>query len=224
MKTPDKKRGVRPSEMKVNKPGHNVVQLAATTPKGRNEILIATDLVTKAYNDDPFATPAEVKQRVCQVLVDDLGISDIRAVQLYTGATNSMIPFLSSGEKIVQADAQLDNLMKIASKELYRTLYDRNGNAISEEFNFKVMDSITKAQKVKLDTLMKAQSNIILAQKQNHQEDKDFDLSSMERDQLERFVAGELVEHPDLVDNIIGRLEDKSNVIDIGFVDEISEE
>jgi hypothetical protein len=154
-------------------------------------------LIQSAWGDNPFGKESDIKQQVCGKYLSECGESAAKVSRWYYAAQHAVMPFLNSGEKMARADAQLDALAKIASDNLY----DEEGQLRSD-----VMGACIKAITGKMGILTKVQSNLIAANKEKENKDggEAFDLAKADRDQLERFVAGELMDNPEIVDRILG--------------------
>jgi hypothetical protein len=66
---------------------------------------------------------------------------------------------------------------------------------------------------------------LILAQKESQQtkEAKDFELSHADTEQLERFVTGEIKDHPELIEKIFNKVTDKIPMELKGFHEELND-
>jgi hypothetical protein len=76
-----------------------------------------------------------------------------------------------------------------------------------------------------MNTLVKVQANLISAQREsnNQQEQKDFNLQNAEIEQLERFVSGEIKDHPELIEKLLSKIDSKDNIEINSFHEEYKE-
>jgi hypothetical protein len=132
---------------------------------------------------------------------------------------------MNSGEKMLRTDALIDALILQAKDNLYETVYSKEGDAVGEKFSTSVMDSIIKAASLKMNTLVKVQANLISAQREsnNQQEQKDFNLQNAEIEQLERFVSGEIKDHPELIEKLLSKIDSKDSIEINSFHEEYKE-
>lgn len=162
---------------------------------------------------NPKLSSKELKQAVIQIAVNREGINDLTAERLYRGCQHTLFPWLKSGEKFLKTDALVDSLIQKAEENLFKKVRDRNGQVVLDEngeeavrFDSSVMDSIVRALKLKMDSLLKGQMNMIAAQREVVLADEkdSFDIQSSDEKQLEKYVLGEIGQHPDLVERILG--------------------
>ena len=183
-----------------------LIRLAANSEQKTKNIFAITQLIQEEAEENPFLSRSKLKQKVSERAMAELELTEMQTVQAYNAAANVLLPFMNTGEKVAQSDAQLDALGRIASENLFRTVRDKEGNAIDTEFDPKVMDSITRALKVKLDVLTKSQKNLIDAQKvmgDQQIEQEKLNLGIANRDELERFVNQELMQNPEFASILI---------------------
>lgn len=180
-----------------------------------DQLLKTCELFNEVYAENPFATRKEVTNIVGKKLLNDNIVDSVEmANKLVTTARNLVVPFFASGEKIAQADAQLDHIAKVAKDNLFKPIYTKDGDKVDEVFDPAAAGACTNALKTKMDILLKSQKNVIDAQKEtfkdpNKQSD-DVVLQDAEREQLERFVASEMMEMPELtghIEHIIDKIE-----------------
>lgn len=197
---------------------------ASRSEEQSKQIMLCAELITAAFNENPFATVNEVKQKVCTCLEKDFKLKPYNIKQIYTAAKDVVIPYMSSGEKIAQADAQLDYLAKEASKNLYQMQIDKQtGAPMGEVFSPQVANSITQAIKTKADILLKAQKNVLDAQKQaqdSRKEDRDLNLGQANREQLQNFLKQKLMANPELAAEMIRKKEEQANAHNKNFYGE----
>lgn len=165
---------------------------------------------------NPKLSSAELKKTVIQIAIEREGINDLAAERLYRGCQHTLFPWLKSGEKFLKTDALVDSLIEKAEQNLFKRIRDREGQLVFDEdgneaveFNHAVMDTIVRALKLKMDALLKGQMNMIAAQKEvviADEKDK-FDIHSSDEEQLQKYVLGEIGQHPDLVERILGTME-----------------
>ena len=194
-----------------------LLQIASKSEQSTDHVLTTADLITKAFNDDPFASTGQIRHKVCKCLVDDFKMHPNQALSYYHAAKDIVLPFMASGEKIAQADAQLDHIAAHAAKNLYRTLYDSKGQILeTEHFDSKNAVAAVSAIKVKADLLTKTQKNVIEAQKNASEEhrERDLNLGQANREQLENFLKQKLLTNPELATQIIKKKEAETSVAD----------
>ena len=183
----------------MRKPRHTVARKIVESSVGEehDHVLNMVRLIQTAWGDEPFGKESDIRQKVCAAYLEESRECASKVSRWYYAAQHAVMPFLNSGEKMARADAQLDALAEIASQNMY----DEKGQLRSD-----VMGACIKAITGKMGILTKVQSNLIAANKEK--DDKGggeaFDLAKADRDQLERFVAGELMDNPEIVDRILG--------------------
>lgn len=183
---------------------------ASKNPEHTEQIMLCAELITTAFNEDPFASKSEVQQKVCTTLEKEFKLKPYNIRRIYMAARDVVLPFLQSGEKIAQADAQLDKLASEASKNLYQTQYDKDGNPIGEAFAPSVANAAIQAVKTKMDILIKTQKNVLDAQKQaadQRKDEKELNLGQANREQLQNFLKQKLLNNPELAAEIIKKNE-----------------
>lgn len=187
-----------------------MLQIASKDKNHVDFVLKAAEMITIAFNEDPFASQFDVRKRVCEELVKELKLRPDQAMQFYSSAKDVVIPFMSSGEKIAQADAQLDYIGKQAKNNLMQTKFNSQGEALEEAFNPAVANVVIQAIKTKTDMLIKTQKNVIEAQKtaSEQQVDKELNLGQADRTQLENFLKQKLLNNPELAQQIIKKREE----------------
>ena len=193
------------------------------------KILVVANYINIESACDPFASSIDIKQKVCQKVMSEMQVTDIMALKLYSAAANIVVPFLASGQEYVKMNAQLDALAQKAKDHLYKKqkTFDKEGVLINEEvvFDPKVMDSIVKAIKVRSDNLTKTQGNIIKAMSsetsKGSSKNNGFEIEDAEREELERFIAGEINECPELI-NLL--MESKEEIGEKNFHDAFDSE
>ena len=168
--------------------------------------------------ENPFISAPDLKAETVRRAIE-AGINDMEAERIYRAASQVVVPFMKSGEIKLRADALIDGLVKQASNHMMEDVYDRNGFVIGQKFSSNNMNAITKALNVKLQTLTKIQSNLILAQKETAdiKDTKDFRISDADKDQLERFVGGEFIDNPEIVEMLISQSDNKEFINIKGF-------
>ena len=160
--------------------------------------------------NEPFLKPSELRQKTIKAIIDQ-GYDDIETTRMYDAAIHQAIPFFSTGEKLVQGDKQLDEIARIARKELYQQSFDKEGNPLGKRFDSNVANVVIKAVKSKLDILTKMQANVIAAQNKNqrHELGDDFRIEDADREQLLKLVDGDLIDHPDLVAKLMNQKQEQ---------------
>lgn len=179
------------------------------------------DLINEVAVQNPAMIPRQQDKIVLAKAIEE-GCEEMQAARYLRTARQVLIPFLDSGGTYTRATALLDSLVEKAHTHLMEEVYDKDGNSLGQRFSANNMNAITKALAVKLQTLTKIQSNLIMAQKESPGagiENKDFDIEDAEREQLERFVSGELMENPEIIEMIINRNSSK-NIIEMKNFDE----
>lgn len=189
-----------------------MVALCSEDDDRRDLLLDTVERINRITEEQPFIKPKETKEAVVKYLMKQ-GVGDMEALRLYNAARNQMIPFFASGEKLAQADAQLDSIAREAQKNLYKDKYvaTKEGPVlVGKEFDSNSASVVIKAVKGKMDTLLKAQSNVISAQRKEEEmsDKKEFTIEDADREQLERLVAGDLMDHSDLVDKLLNQGQD----------------
>jgi hypothetical protein len=174
--------------------------------------------------DNPLITQKQLRNKTIQDAIDN-GMDPMMAERYYRAASQVIIPFMNSGEKLLRADALIDGLIAQANKNLIVDVYGKDGQVVGTKFSADNMNAIVKALHVKLQTLTKVQHNLILAQKESQQtkEAKDFELSHADTEQLERFVTGEIKDHPELIEKIFNKVTDKIPMELKGFHEELND-
>lgn len=192
-----------------------MLKLASQDDEDHKKVFHCIKLMEEITAENPFiSSPALRAETIKRAM--EYGMTDMEADRMYRAGSQVVVPFLKSGEKILRSDALLDALVAKAQNHLMEDVYDRNGAVVGEKFSANVMNAITKALGVKLQTLTKVQGNLISAQKESGdiKDDKEFKISEADKEQLERFVGGELMENPEIVEMLIRQSDDK-DVIDI---------
>lgn len=186
---------------------------ASKSSEKTDQIMLCADLITAAFNEDPFATANQVKQKVCTSLEKDFKLKPHNIRQIYIAAQDVVLPFLASGQKIAQADAQLDKIAQEAAKNLYQAVYDKQGNMIDEVFSPATASAATSAIKTKMDILLRTQKNVLDAQKQaadQRREEKELNLGQANREQLQNFLKQKLMNNPELAIEMIKKKEEQA--------------
>ncbi len=198
--------------------------MANQSPDEQENVWLIVRLMETITSENPFIKPAELKKKVIKSATDN-GLDSMLAERYYRSAQQNVVPFMNSGEKMLRTDALIDALILQAKDNLYETVYSKEGDALGEKFSTSVMDSIIKAASLKMNTLVKVQANLISAQREsnNQQEQKDFNLQNAEIEQLERFVSGEIKDHPELIEKLLSKIDSKDNIEINSFHEEYKE-
>jgi len=199
--------------------------MANQSPDEQENVWLIVRLMETITSENPFIKPAELKKKVIKSATDN-GLDSMLAERYYRSAQQIVVPFMNSGEKMLRTDALIDALILQAKDNLYETVYSKEGDAVGEKFSTSVMDSIIKAASLKMNTLVKVQANLISAQREsnNQQEQKDFNLQNAEIEQLERFVSGEIKDHPELIEKLLSKIDSKDNIEINSFHEEYKED
>ena len=199
--------------------------MANQSPDEQENVWLIVRLMETITSENPFIKPVELKKKVISASTDN-GLDSMLAERYYRSAQQIVVPFMNSGEKMLRTDALIDALILQAKDNLYETVYSKEGNALGEKFSTSVMDSIIKAASLKMNTLVKVQANLISAQRENNnqQEQKDFNLQNAEIEQLERFVSGEIKDHPELIEKLLSKIDSKDNIEINSFHEEYKED
>ncbi len=199
--------------------------MANQSPDEQENVWLIVRLMETITSKNPFIKPAELKKKVISASTDN-GLDSMLAERYYRSAQQIVVPFMNSGEKMLRTDALIDALILQAKDNLYETVYSKEGDALGEKFSTSVMDSIIKAASLKMNTLVKVQANLISAQREsnNQQEQKDFNLQNAEIEQLERFVSGEIKDHPELIEKLLSKIDSKDNIEINSFHEEYKED
>jgi hypothetical protein len=207
-----------------NKYSNKILKMANQSPDEQENVWLIVRLMETITSENPFIKPAELKKKVISASTDN-GLDSMLAERYYRSAQQIVVPFMNSGEKMLRTDALIDALILQAKDNLYETVYSKEGNALGEKFSTSVMDSIIKAASLKMNTLVKVQANLISAQREsnNQQEQKDFNLQNAEIEQLERFVSGEIKDHPELIEKLLSKIDSKDNIEINSFHEEYKE-
>jgi hypothetical protein len=207
-----------------NKYSNKILKMANQSPDEQENVWLIVRLMETITSENPFIKPAELKKKVIKSATDN-GLDSMLAERYYRSAQQIVVPFMNSGEKILRTDALIDALILQAKDNLYETVYSKEGDAVGEKFSTSVMDSIIKAASLKMNTLVKVQANLISAQREsnNQQEQKDFNLQNAEIEQLERFVSGEIKDHPELIEKLLSKIDSKDNIEINSFHEEYKE-
>jgi len=198
--------------------------MANQSPDEQENVWLIVRLMETITSENPFIKPAELKKKVIKSATDN-GLDSMLAERYYRSAQQIVVPFMNSGEKMLRTDALIDALILQAKDNLYETVYSKEGDALGEKFSTSVMDSIIKAASLKMNTLVKVQANLISAQREsnNQQEQKDFNLQNAEIEQLERFVSGEIKDHPELIEKLLSKIDSKDSIEINSFHEEYKE-
>jgi hypothetical protein len=207
-----------------NKYSNKILKMANQSPDEQENVWLIVRLMETITSENPFIKPAELKKKVIKSATDN-GLDSMLAERYYRSAQQIVVPFMNSGEKMLRTDALIDALILQAKDNLYETVYSKEGDAVGEKFSTSVMDSIIKAASLKMNTLVKVQANLISAQREsnNQQEQKDFNLQNAEIEQLERFVSGEIKDHPELIEKLLSKIDSKDNIEINSFHEEYKE-
>jgi hypothetical protein len=208
-----------------NKYSNKILKMANQSPDEQENVWLIVRLMETITSENPFIKPAELKKKVISASTDN-GLDSMLAERYYRSAQQIVVPFMNSGEKMLRTDALIDALILQAKDNLYETVYSKEGDAVGEKFSTSVMDSIIKAASLKMNTLVKVQANLISAQREsnNQQEQKDFNLQNAEIEQLERFVSGEIKDHPELIEKLLSKIDSKDNIEINSFHEEYKED
>jgi hypothetical protein len=208
-----------------NKYSNKILKMANQSPDEQENVWLIVRLMETITSENPFIKPAELKKKVIKSATDN-GLDSMLAERYYRSAQQIVVPFMNSGEKMLRTDALIDALILQAKDNLYETVYSKEGDAVGEKFSTSVMDSIIKAASLKMNTLVKVQANLISAQREsnNQQEQKDFNLQNAEIEQLERFVSGEIKDHPELIEKLLSKIDSKDNIEINSFHEEYKED
>jgi hypothetical protein len=208
-----------------NKYSNKILKMANQSPDEQENVWLIVRLMETITSENPFIKPVELKKKVISASTDN-GLDSMLAERYYRSAQQIVVPFMNSGEKMLRTDALIDALILQAKDNLYETVYSKEGNALGEKFSTSVMDSIIKAASLKMNTLVKVQANLISAQRENNnqQEQKDFNLQNAEIEQLERFVSGEIKDHPELIEKLLSKIDSKDNIEINSFHEEYKED
>jgi hypothetical protein len=207
-----------------NKYSNKILKMANQSPDEQENVWLIVRLMETITSENPFIKPAELKKKVIKSATDN-GLDSMLAERYYRSAQQIVVPFMNSGEKMLRTDALIDALILQAKDNLYETVYSKEGDAVGEKFSTSVMDSIIKAASLKMNTLVKVQANLISAQREsnNQQEQKDFNLQNAEIEQLERFVSGEIKDHPELIEKLLSKIDSKDSIEINSFHEEYKE-
>lgn len=207
-----------------NKYSNKILKMANQSPDEQENVWLIVRLMETITSENPFIKPAELKKKVIKSATDN-GLDSMLAERYYRSAQQIVVPFMNSGEKMLRTDALIDALILQAKDNLYETVYSKEGDALGEKFSTSVMDSIIKAASLKMNTLVKVQANLISAQREsnNQQEQKDFNLQNAEIEQLERFVSGEIKDHPELIEKLLSKIDSKDSIEINSFHEEYKE-
>lgn len=208
-----------------NKYSNKILKIANQSPDEQENVWLIVRLMETITSENPFIKPAELKKKVIKSATDN-GLDSMLAERYYRSAQQIEVPFMNSGEKMLRTDALIDALILQAKDNLYETVYSKEGEAVGEKFSTSVMDSIIKAASLKMNTLVKVQANLISAQREsnNQQEQKDFNLQNAEIEQLERFVSGEIKDHPELIEKLLSKIDSKDSIEINSFHEEYKED
>lgn len=205
-----------------DKYARKILAIASKDKEEQEKAWRFVDLINEVAAENPSLPPAKQNKIVLAKAIAE-GCDEFTAERLLRAAQQTLIPFLDSGAKYARADALLDDLVEKANQHLMEEVYDKDGNYITTRFSANNMNAITKALSIKMQSLTKIQSNLIMAQKESidaNAEQKEFDLEDAEREQLERFVAGELIDNADVIEMIMSRNETSNAVTVKKFYDE----
>lgn len=194
-----------------------ITKLAAEDPQ-KQELLfdiikVMQEVAAAAAAASKFLKPMELKKATIQTFIDQ-GYDSLEVSKYYDAAKHQVIPFFNSGEKTVETDSHLDAIVQVAKNNLFKKVYNKDGDYVGESFDSGAANIIIKASKTKMDSLLKSQANVISAQNKvdTTEDKKDFQIEDADREQLERLIEGDLMEHPDLIEKLL-QTEDNSKVI-----------
>ena len=206
-----------PNKRQINH-SKRILKLAASDDDDQRKVWQSIEIMEQVTAENPFISAPDLKAETVRRAIE-AGINDMEAERIYRAASQVVVPFMKSGEIKLRADALIDGLVKQASNHMMEDVYDRNGFVIGQKFSSNNMNAITKALNVKLQTLTKIQSNLILAQKETAdiKDTKDFRISDADKDQLERFVGGEFIDNPEIVEMLISQSDNKEFINIKGF-------
>jgi hypothetical protein len=181
-----------------------ITKLASQDDETNKLLMDIVAAINETTADNPYMKDKDLKKKIIKQFMKD-GHDDLEIARLYEAASHQVIPFFSSGRKMAQADSILDTIAREAKENLIQDVYDKNGNPVGTRFDASVAGVVIKAVKAKMDTLTKMQGNVISAQSKHTQEkeSKNFEIEDADREQLEKLVAGDLIEHPEIVDKLL---------------------
>lgn len=213
-----------PKNPRSNTYSKKILKLAAQDASDQEQVWLVVRLMEANTEQNPLISQRDLRNKTIQDAIDN-GMDPMMAERYYRAASQVIIPFMNSGEKLLRADALIDGLVAQANKHLIVDVYGKDGQIVGTKFSADNMNAIIKALNVKLQTLTKVQHNLILAQKESQQakEAKDFELSHADTEQLERFVTGEIKDHPELIDKIFNKVTDKVPMELKGFHEELND-
>lgn len=191
-----------------NKRIANNIAKAAVEDQGGEILYAIAEEIQSVYDQKPFAKAHELKEVVIPKIMKEFKMNQLNAAKYFKAANETILPYMNSGRKVAQSDAQLDSLADLIQKTIKEGkhfIYDKEGNA---RLDTNVINAATKIVQTKMNTLTKLQSNLISATKdQGSKENKDFDIENADREQLERYLAGEMMDNPEIIEMITKRLE-----------------
>lgn len=179
-----------------------------TVPVGdrKDKVQITIGVMKEVYDSSPFLIRGDVRARVYEHLIG-LGFSADECSYCYRMASNMIMPMLESGENILRGFSMLDAVAREAEKNLYRDVYS-DGVVVGEMFDSGAAGVVHKAVSSKLNLILKAQQNLLAASKladdRERAGDSDNHLDEMDRDKLMRYVSGELIDRPEIVEKLLG--------------------
>lgn len=205
---------------RANKYSKRITKLASSNNEDQVKLWRVIEIMESVTAKDCFVSSLNLKKQTMAIAIRE-GMGDLEADRLYRAASQVVMPFLKGGEKILRTDALIDGMIKEAKDNLYEAVYNDKGEEVGRRFSANNMNAITKAVSLQLQTLTKVQSNLIAAQKEakGGVDEKDFDISEADKEQLERYVKGELMDNPEIVEMLIAQIEQK-DIIEIKNFDE----
>jgi hypothetical protein len=139
---------------RVKKYNRNLLKIASQDEELQELYFLVNEKRKDLYQANPYADEKQIKKQILQLLVDEYGVSDMEAMQIVRAAFQNLRLVTDTSEKFQQSDAQLEGLIKEASQFLKIVELGADGKPITTKFDTKVMDSITKAIKVRNDTFL----------------------------------------------------------------------
>lgn len=200
----------------------HLTRMASHSDKDSEAILQVVQIIQDVTNDNPMLRDKQLKQLILREIGESFpDTPGYKLKQYYTSGMNTMIHFLESGFNIVRASSILDNLAEEAHKNLYKPVFDKDGNQIASVFDPATANVVRGALQDRMKNVFTAQSNIISAQSRIEQKEQQdaFNVQKAEEEELNKFILSEGYDQTELLGQLYDKFE-KSEVQEADFYEE----